>query len=340
MNRILVIRFSAMGDVAMTLPVLKLILKENPTLEITFLTGNNVACLFENIERLTAFGADLKKKYNGISGLKKLHSDLSKNGKFDAIVDLHNVLRSNILDIFFRISGIPVYKINKERSVKRKMIQTKNLYQLPHTTERYLTVFKNAGVNVKSTDFNFPSITVSETDKNVVNTYTEKFPKPFIAFAPFAKHATKSLPLDKSEALITSLSVNYTVFLMGGKENAAQFDVWESSIPNTYSTIHLTLIQQVALMSYMNAVISMDSANMHLAAIQGVPVISIWGATHPFFGFTGIGTISSSWISAEESPACRPCSVFGNKPCGNKKEPYACMNRIKVETIIKAINSI
>ena len=340
MKRILVIRFSAMGDVAMSLPVLKLVLKDNPNLEITFLTGKNVADLFGNIERLIPIGIDFKKQYKGIVGLKKLHRALLKNEKFDAVIDLHNVLRSNILGVFFRLSAIPIFKINKERDIKRKMIQTKQLYQLPHTTERYLRVFNQAGIKTNNADFNFPSVIVSEEDKNITALFLNNFLKPFIAFAPFAKHATKSFPLSKSEELIQALSKNYTVFLLGGKENAEQFDKWESSFPNTHSTGQLNLIQQVALMSHVKAVISMDSANMHLAAIQGVPIVSIWGATHPFFGFSGIGTNSSSWISAEASPACRPCSVFGNKPCKNKQEPYACMNRIKVDTIIKAIETI
>ncbi len=338
MKRILVIRFSAMGDVAMTLPVLKLILKENPDLEITLLTEKKLSCLFENNDRLIPFGADLKKSYKGILGLKRLHSELSRKYKFDAIIDLHNVLRSNILDTFFRISGTPVYKIDKQRSVKRKMIQTKKLYPLPHTTDRYFDVFKQAGLKIKSKEFNFPSIFISDKDYKITESFINSFPGPYIAFAPFAKHPTKSFPVNKSEELIRALSENYTVFLLGGTENSIQFNVWEKSIPNTHSTIHLNLVQQIALMSHVKVVISMDSANMHLAAIQGIPVISIWGATHPYFGFSGIGTTSSQWIYAETPLSCRPCSVFGNKPCINKQQPYACMNQIKITSIIEAVN--
>lgn len=340
MKRILVIRFSAMGDVAMTLPVMKLILKENPNIEINFLTRKNFTCIFENIDRLIPIGVDLEKEYNGFWGLKKLHKDIVKNGKFDAIIDLHHVLRTNIIDTFFRLSGIPVFTINKERSVKRKMIQTKSLYPLPHTTNRYLDVFKKAKIKVASDDFLFPSVVISEKDKQIALDFLRKINGPYIAFAPFAKHATKTYPIVKSEELIAALTKKFSILLLGGKENAIQFEHWEQTYKNTYSTISFSLTQQIALMSSMQTVISMDSANMHLAAIQGVPVISIWGATHPYFGFSGIGTTLSSWISTDDFIECRPCSVFGNKPCTNMTEPYACMNHIKPESILSAIEII
>jgi ADP-heptose:LPS heptosyltransferase len=337
MTRILVIRFSAMGDVAMTLPIIRLILNENPTIEITFLTRENFSPLFENIDRLKVIGIDFSNNYNKCLGLKKLHRELSINNKFDAIIDLHDVLRTKILRSYFKFSGTKVFTIDKDRWAKRKMIRTKILQPLPHSTTRYLNVFKKAGIFANENNIIFPSIVFSEKDKNTTNEFLSNYQQPFIAFAPFAKHASKTLPLNKSEQLIKKLSEKYTVFLLGGNENIQQFDEWVNTHSNVYNTTSLQLTQQALLMLSMKAVVSMDSANMHLAAIQGVPVVSIWGATHPYFGFSGINTNSISWVSTKEKLYCRPCSVFGNKSCINKKEPYACLNQIDIADIMEAI---
>jgi ADP-heptose:LPS heptosyltransferase len=139
--------------------------------------------------------------------------------------------------------------------------------------------------------------------------------------------------------VIEKLQERFSIYLLGGKEDQAQFIELEKKFRNVRSTCQLSLVQQVALISKMAAVISMDSGNMHLAAIQGIPVISIWGATHPYFGFSGVQTDESSWISTEKSISCRPCSVFGNKPCANKNEPLACLNNINPEKIISATES-
>ena len=213
MSRILVIRFSAMGDVAMTLPIIRLILNENPTIEITFLTRVNFSPIFENIDRLKVIGIDFSNNYNKCLGLKKLHRELSINNKFDAIIDLHDVLRTKILRSYFKFSGTKVFTIDKDRWAKRKMIRTKILQPLPHSTTRYLNVFKKAGIFGNENNILFPSIVFSEKDKDITNEFLSNYQQPFIAFAPFAKHTSKTLPLNKSEQLIKKLSENYTVFL-------------------------------------------------------------------------------------------------------------------------------
>jgi ADP-heptose:LPS heptosyltransferase len=86
-------------------------------------------------------------------------------------------------------------------------------------------------------------------------------------------------------------------------------------------------------MSHLDLMLSMDSANMHLASLTGVPVISIWGATHPYAGFMGYGQNPDNAI--QTSLPCRPCSIYGNKPCMSKD--YACLNDIRPETVLEKI---
>jgi ADP-heptose:LPS heptosyltransferase len=94
--------------------------------------------------------------------------------------------------------------------------------------------------------------------------------------------------------------------------------------------VNLTFSEELMLISHLDGMISMDSANMHLASIYGVPVVSIWGATHPFLGFYGYGQDPERIVQAELF--CRPCSVFGNKPC--YRGDFACMKMIEPQTII------
>lgn len=344
MKNILVVRLSAMGDVILTLPVIRSILNLNPELTITVLTKEPFHCFFSNIERLHVVTAKVNKDHKSVAGIIKLKKELTSQRAFDAVIDLHDVLRSRLLSFLFRISGTPIYRIKKDRAAKKKIIKTKVTTPLPHTAERYLEVFKSAGLK---TDFSMvlktmPGINVSEADLLLADKFC--VPKPEIikiGFAPFAKHATKTLPLQKCEELIKKLTAKkYGVFLLGGKEEQPQFEEWTKRHEGVYSTLSLTLLEQTALLQRMNAVISMDSANMHLAAVQGIPVISIWGATHPCFGFSGVHTDSSTWISTPHPLPCRPCSVFGNKPCSNLSSPLACLHEIDVDEIVSKTTAV
>jgi ADP-heptose:LPS heptosyltransferase len=94
--------------------------------------------------------------------------------------------------------------------------------------------------------------------------------------------------------------------------------------------------QELILMSHLDVMLSMDSANMHLASLTGIPVVSIWGATHPYAGFMGWNQTKDNAIQADLD--CRPCSIFGQKPC--KRGDYACMTMIKPETVVEKVNTL
>ena len=344
MKNILVIRLSAMGDVILSLPVIKSVLFLNPDLTITVLTREPFHSFFLNIERLHVVIAKVKKEHKSAAGLIRLKKELTSERSYDAVIDLHDVLRSRLLSFLFRISGTPVYRIKKDRASKKKIIKTKVTNPLPHTAERYLEVFEAAGLKTDISNVlkTISGVNLSETDLLVAEKFSKNVPEIIkIGFAPFAKHATKTFPTEKSEELIKKLSEkNYGVFLLGGKEEQLYFEEWTKKYKGVYSTLSLTLLQQTALLNQMDAVISMDSANMHLAAVQHTPVISIWGATHPCFGFSGINTDSSTWISTRHQLACQPCSVFGNKPCSNISSPLACLHEIDTDEIVNKTTAL
>lgn len=338
---LLVIRLSSMGDVALTLPALISVLDRYPEVSITLVTRKQFLPFFQNISRLDYVAADVKGTHQGIKGLYHLYKEIKETHRPDQVIDLHGVLRSHILCMYFRLTGIPVFKIDKGRKEKRRLTakQHKQFQQLPHTLDRYLRVFKQAG---------FPA-TLSN-HKNWFN--NSIFPQSFmknagampknkwwIGIAPFAKHQEKMWPLGKMEQLIASLDREKTIlFLFGGGENETALlnQLKEKYNQSVVVAGALPLTEELGLISNLDLMISMDSANMHLAALSGIPVVSIWGATHPFAGFGPLGNNENLMVQiSHDKLTCRPCSVFGNKPCW--RGDHACMEWITQEMVLEKV---
>jgi ADP-heptose:LPS heptosyltransferase len=147
---IVVFRFSALGDVAMTVPVIKLLLQQYPDLHVTYVSTGFVQPLFEGIDRLLFLSADLKEKHSGVTGLFRLFKIIRKNRSIDAVADLHNVLRTKIIRGFFSFSGLKTAVIDKGRKEKAELtrIENKDFHPLKSTFERYADVFARLGYPV------------------------------------------------------------------------------------------------------------------------------------------------------------------------------------------------
>lgn len=317
MKRVLAYRFSAFGDVAMIVPVLKEFLAQNPDTEIIFVSRKNFADLFDGVERLTFRGINLD-DYKGFFGLRKLALELKKEYQPDFVADLHNVLRSKILTFFFKKTTT----LDKGRKEKKQLTRKEDKIkkQLKPTTERYADVFRKLGFTLKLSH---------QLPKNSNQ-------KSGIGFAPFAQHEGKMLPIEKSLELVKILSKNHQVYLFGGgKKEVEVLSKWEKEIENVTSLAgKLSLKEELQKMAELETMISMDSANMHLASLVGTRVVSIWGATHYFAGFLGYGQSEKDIVEITDLE-CRPCSVFGNKPCF--RGDYACLNQIEISEILKKI---
>jgi ADP-heptose:LPS heptosyltransferase len=336
MKKVLVIRLSAMGDVAMTVPVLSSFVKSGKDVKLYVLSRKEYAPFFKTIG-VNFIGINLK-DYRGLKGLYRLFKILKKE-QFELVLDLHDVLRSNILWIFFRLAGIKVVVIDKGRKAKRAMTRKKNkiLNPLRTTCERYADVFHKAGFCINP-DFRSIYDKDSEmTDK--VEDILSKSETTKIGIAPFAAYKGKSYPPERMAEVVEHLTTKgFSVFLFGGADDKSVLDEWQSRYPHCLSMAgKLTLTEELQLMSKLDLMLSMDSANMHLASLVNVPVVSIWGATHPYAGFTGWGQSPENIVQAELS--CRPCSVYGNKPCRRKDKAYACLNEISPGTITDRIVS-
>ena len=317
MKKILAYRFSAFGDVAMIVPVLKEFLAQNPDTEIVFVSRKNFADLFDGVERLTFRGVNLD-DYKGFFGLRKLALELKKEFQPDFVADLHNVLRTKILSFFFKKTAT----LDKGRTEKKLLTRKENKVKKPlkPTSERYADVFRKLGFTLKLSH-QFPKNSQQKSG---------------IGFAPFAQHAGKMLPIQKSLDLVKMLSKNHPIYLFGGgKKEVEVLSKWEQEVENVTSLAgKLSLKEELQKISELELMISMDSANMHLASLVGTRVVSVWGATHYFAGFLGYGQSENDIVEITDL-ACRPCSVFGNKPCF--RGDYACLNQIEILEILKKI---
>ena len=332
MKRILLIRFSALGDVAMLAPVVREAAEQNSDCEFTVLSKMACEALFEGLaENVKFIGADVKGEYKGLSGLLRLFKELHAQ-HFDCVVDMHDVLRTKVLRKLFRLHGYEVHKINKHRELRRLITadgDKKQLRQLPTAFENYQSALRECMINGNENgngNHRFASVSFAKNSPLK------------IGIAPFAAHQGKIYPLEKMEEVIVNVNVPVKIFLFGGgDEEFAIMRRWAEK----YDNVRLAadechgLKEELELMKKLDVMVSMDSANMHLASLVGTRVVSIWGATHPYAGFLGWGQKMDDCVQRDDLK-CRPCSIYGNKPC--MRGDMACM-QIDPKEIVRRILS-
>lgn len=326
-----------MGDVAMTVPVIKNVLQQNPQVQITVVSNAFLQPLFQNIDRCYFHPAHLKAQHKGVAGIYQLYKELKEVNTFDAIADLHSVLRSSLLKIFFSFSGYKVATVDKGRKEKKALTRKENKIFTPLTSthERYAEVFRKIGLPVVLKNEGAVS-----AKQPVAFALQNMFAgsKKIIGIAPFAQYIEKMYPLQKMKAVVQQLAAeNHTILLFGGGEKEKDMlQQWADEMAGVNNMAgKFSFAEELAIISNLSVMISMDSANMHLASLFGVPVVSIWGATHFYAGFNGWGQDINNIIEADLY--CRPCSVFGNKPC--YRGDHACMHLITQEMIVAKIKN-
>ncbi len=352
-EHILIIRFSAMGDVAMAVPVVYSLAMQYPDIRVTVLSRKYARPFFEDLAPNVSFmEADLKREYRGVKGLNALYRRLAAK-QFTKIADFHNVLRSEYLRMRFNMGRYRVEHINKHRKGRRRITSTlnKKLTQQPSSFQNYVEVFERLGysINIQFTSI-FPKgggdlSLLPEEFVSLLPTPITHHPSPtthLIGIAPFAAHKGKIYPPALMQQVIAQLTQQHPdtrIFLFGrGEQEDHYFGEWCQAFPQCVNVgQHLkTMREELILMSHLDVMLSMDSANMHLASLTGIPVVSIWGATHPYAGFMGWG---QSWNNAIQLDMdCRPCSIFGQKPC--RFGDYPCLNNIKPEMVVEKINTL
>ena len=341
-EHILVIRFSALGDVAMMVPVVWSLAQQYPDIRITVLSRKFARPLFDDLAPNVNFmEADVSKEYHGVRGLNALYRRLVAK-QFTKVADLHNVLRSEYLRLRFNLGRYRVEHLIKNRSQRRKLVSGKleKRMPLPTSFENYAAVFERLGYPVDLK--NFRSIFPPEGGNlNMLPAIfgPKKSFEQWIGIAPFAAHEGKIYPPRLMEQVLYRLIQQYPkgrFFLFGrGEEEEKYYQMWCAQYRQcVWVGKHCgDMYSELILMSHLDVMLSMDSANMHLASLTGIPVVSVWGATHPMAGFLGYNQDPENVIQIDLE--CRPCSIYGNKPC--QRGDYACLQNIPPERIVERI---
>ncbi len=302
---VLITRFSALGDVAMTIPVIYSVCRCYPDIRFIMVTKPSMTGIFINSpSNLKVIGADVKNDYVGIRGLWRLLSELKQQYSIDAYVDLHDVLRTKLLRLFSRIRGIKASRLNKGRRNKKALTRQNSKVMLPliSSRARYREAFFKVGLPVQE---HFDGLYGAGGKADPMSFAMITLPKQsgsrWVGIAPFAAHKGKIYPPEKMEEVVKGLINNpdvYVFLLGGGGEEQRLLETWS-----------------------------------HLSSIVGTKVVSIWGATHPYCGFKGWRQSDGDTIQL--AMTCRPCSVFGDKPC--QRGDYHCLNGIRPSLVLEKL---
>lgn len=336
-------RLSAMGDVAMTVPVLRTFVKQYPEVKITVISRPFFKPFFEGIPNLDFFAFDEKERHKGFPGLLKLYSDVKKL-KIDAFADLHNVLRSKVVSLLFALSGKKRATVDKGREGKKELTRTENkiFKQLPTMFERHAKVFEQLGfpldLSSRSVGTDFPEKAVlSSHILEIIGNEKHKL----IGIAPFAQYDSKVYPLDLMKEVIAKLAqnpANKILLFGGGKKEIEILDSLAEPFGNVINMAgKIKFQQELQLISNLDVMLSMDSGNAHIAAMLGVKVITLWGATHPYAGFLPFNQSLENALTADRNKYPKlPTSVYGNKIVEGYED---AMRTISPEKIVNSIQS-
>ena len=330
-----------MGDVVLLVPVIRSFVATYPDVEVTVVTRPKFASFFTDIERVIPFPADVDHTYNGIFGMRDLFKKLLKKASYDVVLDMHDHIRTIMLRNLFKVFAGKVIVFDKGRKEKHAITRedNKSTASLIHTVERYRLAFEKAGYPfaiLPRPYFLVKDSTLTETTEWLNENGIEKKEK-WIGIAPFARHTSKIWPLNNYDDLISRMIAKSSLkfFLFGGGEAEVEFLAGLQKKFPEHSVVvagQLKLKQELALMQMLDLMLCVDSSNMHLAALMGTPLLSIWGGTHPDVGFGPYGSSEENiiQISRTELP-CRPCSVYGREKC--LRGDFACLAWITPDQI-------
>lgn len=310
MAKFLIIRFSSIGDIVLTTPVVRCLKKQTKDAEIHFLTKKAFAEIIEHnpyIDKRIYFEDDIKRT---VEELKKEH--------YDYIIDLHHNLRTSVVKTKLGVKSLSFRKLNFE---KWMMVNFK-INRLPdiHIVDRYLEAVKSFGVVNDGEGLDYflpPGIQVNIP-----------LPEKYIAIVIGAKHNTKKLPIGKIISIIGK--INLPVVLVGGKEDVLTADEIVSELKTLNSKLinacgKLSISESALVIKNASAVITHDTGMMHIAAAFKKKIISVWGNTIPEFGMEPYyGNIQISNLKSQISDlSCRPCTKIGFRKC--PKGHFKCM---------------
>ncbi len=327
--KVLILRFSSIGDIVLTTPVVRVIKTQVENAEVHFATKPQFKALFEE-------NPYIDKMHYLQSSLTQLVAELKKE-KFDFVVDLHHNLRTWLIKLQLRVPSRSFNKLNWEKWL---MVNLK-INKLPsqHIVDRYLAAAAPLGVKNDSLGLDY---FIPEKDEVPMEWLPEDFRNGYVAYAIGAQHATKKLPLNRMIELCDK--INKPIVLLGGKEDAengekiqhfferqAHSDHFEAGLKELgkktiiYNACgKFNLNQSASLVKQARYVFAHDTGLMHIAAAFKKEIFSIWGNTIPLFGMYPYRTRFT--VLENNKINCRPCSKIGHAQC--PKGHFKCMNNL------------
>jgi len=313
MKKILIIRFSSIGDIVLTTPVIRCIKTQKPDTEIHYLTKKSFSGILES-------NPYVSKIYTIEKNVSEIAEELKKEN-YDFIIDLHNNLRSMQTKRLLAKFSSSVKKLN----FKKWLLVNFKINKMPaiHVVDRYLETVKSLGVknDEKGLDYFIP-----EKDEIKITSLPLSHQKEYIAFVIGAKHFTKQLPAEKIISICKKLPK--PIVLLGGKEDISRANEIEEAVGHAiYNACgKYNLNQSASLIKHADKVITHDTGLMHIAAAFKKDIISVWGNTVPDFGFSPYLSGKKSKIVEVKNLPCRPCSKIGYDNC--PKGHFKCMVEI------------
>ncbi len=329
-----------MGDCALVVPVLLALQEQYPKVQFTVVSKPFFSTIFGLVNGINIVQADTKREYKGFWGVVKLGRQLSRRN-FTKVADLHNVLRSTILRMQLALHRIPSAKIDKGRGAKKALtrLENKQIHPVQTTPERYAQVFRELGfpLDLSESVFLDPLDLSAKAEKKLADKASK-----IIGIAPFAAHQSKTYPIDLMKQVIALLESenDCEILLFGGGAAEVKLlaDLEKEFLHTTSTAGELSFKEELQLISRLDVMLSMDSGNGHLAAMFGVPVVTLWGGTHPFAGFAPYGQPDDNQLLPDrERYPFLPTSVYGNKIVPGYED---VMRTILPEQVVQRIREI
>ncbi len=328
-KHILVVRLSALGDVAMGIPAIYSVARQYPNVKLTVVTSKFFSRLFLNSpSNISIEIADTKGEHKGFMGLMRLIRTLDKLG-ITHVADLHNVLRSWVITSFFALKGKKVAMVNKGRMERRRLLSHHQSIASENYVRRYEKVFARLGYPAENT---FTSLFEGIKDVRL----PLKIEENAIGIAPFARYENKTYPLEQMKRVVKELSDRgiHTYIFGGGESEKAVAEQWAGEFELCTSLVGKYQIEEeLAIMSQLDVLISMDSANQHLASLVATRVVTLWGSTTPVCGFSAFSQSPDDALCL--AFPCQPCSIAGSKKC--RRGDFACLREISPELIVENV---
>lgn len=321
--KFLVIRFSSIGDIVLTTPVVRGLKQQVENAEVHFVTKKKFACLVSS-------NPYIDKVHFLEDNIARLIQQLAKE-EYDYIIDLHNNFRSNKIKRRLRIQTFAVNKINWEKFL---MVSFK-MNRLPdvHIVDRYLDTVSVFDVENDNKGLDY---FIDETTAFKLDALPESFRNGYVAFVIAGTYFTKKMPVQK--VIEICQKVPYPVILLGGKN---EYDEGEQVLSQSKGNVlnfagKISLNQSASLVSNARVVLTNDTGLMHISAAFKKKILSFWGNTIPEFGMTPYQPEESSQIMEVKDLKCRPCSKLGHQKC--PKKHFKCMHEIDTEMAVTWIN--